>query len=79
MLRKQSSQREHIQKILGAVTHGDGFARVQSLSRTENPRFHALIEAFGRLTGVPVVLNTSFNNHAEPIVDNSSALPSSQV
>jgi carbamoyltransferase len=61
--------REHVQKILGAVTHVDGSARVQSVSRIENPRFHALIEAFGRLTGVPVVLNTSFNNHAEPIVD----------
>jgi carbamoyltransferase len=55
--------------LLGAVTHVDGSARVQSVSRTDNPRYHALIEAFGRLTGVPVVLNTSFNNNAEPIVD----------
>ncbi len=39
------------------------------VARGQNPRYHALIEAFGRLTGVPILLNTSFNNHAEPIVD----------
>lgn len=61
--------REHARKLLGAVTHVDGSARVQSVSCTDNPRFHALIKAFGERTGVPVVLNTSFNNHAEPIVD----------
>jgi hypothetical protein len=54
---------------LAAVTHIDGTARVQCVAAAENPRFHALIEQFGRLTGVPVVLNTSFNNDAEPIVD----------
>ena len=61
--------RERFQKVLGAVTHVDGSARVQSVSQTDNPRFHALIKAFEQRTGVPVVLNTSFNNHAEPIVD----------
>jgi carbamoyltransferase len=61
--------RPEMRALLGAVTHVDGSARVQSVSRTDNPRYHALIEAFGRLTGVPVVLNTSFNNNAEPIVD----------
>jgi hypothetical protein len=54
---------------LGAVTHIDGSARVQSVSRETNPRFHGLITAFGRLTGVPILLNTSFNNDCEPIVD----------
>jgi carbamoyltransferase len=51
------------------VTHVDGSARVQTVSRQENPRFWRLIEAFGHKTGVPVVLNTSFNNNVEPIVD----------
>lgn len=55
--------------VLQAVTHVDGTARAHSVSARTNPRFHALIEAFGRITGVPVVLNTSFNNNAEPIVD----------
>jgi carbamoyltransferase len=61
--------RPEMRKLLGAITHVDGSARVQSVSRTDNALFHALIESFGRLTGVPIVLNTSFNNNAEPIVD----------
>lgn len=56
-------------KLLGAVTHVDGTARVQTVSKRTNPRFWQLIRAFGDITGVPVVLNTSFNNNAEPIVD----------
>jgi carbamoyltransferase len=50
-----------------AVTHIDGSGRVQTVTRTSNPRFYDLIDAFYRLTGVPVVLNTSFNEN-EPIV-----------
>jgi carbamoyltransferase len=42
---------------------------VQTVARQTNPRFWALIDAFAALTGVPVLLNTSFNNNAEPIVD----------
>ncbi|RKT53201.1 carbamoyltransferase family protein [Saccharothrix australiensis] len=53
---------------LGAVTHVDGTARVQVVHEDTNPRFHALITRFGALTGTPVLLNTSFNNNAEPIV-----------
>ncbi|MCC8243325.1 carbamoyltransferase family protein [Saccharothrix luteola] len=53
---------------LGAVTHVDGTARVQVVSPEANARFHRLITRFGELTGTPVVLNTSFNNNAEPIV-----------
>jgi carbamoyltransferase len=63
--------RPEMRALLGAVTHVDGSARVQSVSRTDNPRYHALIEAFGRRTGVPIVLNTSANNNAEPIVDSA--------
>lgn len=54
---------------LGAVTHVDGTARVQTVDLISNPRYWKLIDAFGRATGVPVLLNTSFNNNAEPIVD----------
>lgn len=53
---------------LGAVTHVDGSARVQVLRPDANPPLAGLIEEFGRRTGVPVLLNTSFNNYAEPIV-----------
>lgn len=50
-----------------AVTHVDGSARLQTVARDANPRFHALISAFHALSGVPLVLNTSFNEN-EPIV-----------
>lgn len=50
-----------------AVTHVDGTGRLQTVDRTDNPLYHALIEAFFRLTGIPMVLNTSFNEN-EPVV-----------
>jgi carbamoyltransferase len=56
---------------LGAVTHVDGTARVQTVARDAHPRYWELIRAFGQRTGVPILLNTSFNNHAEPIVDSA--------
>jgi carbamoyltransferase len=55
--------------LLGATTHVDGTARVQTVSRARNPLFWRLIQAFGQRTGVPALLNTSFNNNYEPIVD----------
>lgn len=61
--------REDKRKLLGATTHVDGTARIQTVSKTTNGRYWALIEAFRRITGIPVLLNTSFNNNAEPIVD----------
>ncbi len=51
-----------------AVTHVDGTARVQTVSRDDNPRFYRLIEEFAKLSQVPVVVNTSFNIRGEPIV-----------
>jgi len=51
-----------------AVTHVDGTGRVQSVSRQHNPKYYRLIEEFEKLTGVPVVLNTSFNIRGKPIV-----------
>lgn len=50
-----------------AAVHIDGTGRIQTVERSANPRYYGLIEAFGRLTGVPVLLNTSFNR-TEPIV-----------
>src|SRR5216684_8928449 len=54
---------------LAAVTHVDGSARVQALERNMAPRLHALLEAYGNRSGVPVLLNTSFNVAGEPIVN----------
>jgi predicted NodU family carbamoyl transferase len=61
---------EHRER-LGAVTHVDGTARVQVVTQCQNPLFRSLIERFGELTGTPVLLNTSFNNNAEPIVQSA--------
>lgn len=61
----QPAWREH----LGAITHVDGTARLQTVSRGVNPLFWDLISAFGERTGIPILLNTSFNNNAEPIVN----------
>jgi carbamoyltransferase len=58
---------EH-RETLPAVTHVDGTARLQAVYRETNPLYYGLIERFGRATGVPVVLNTSFNLRGEPIV-----------
>jgi carbamoyltransferase len=51
-----------------AVTHVDNSARIQTVSAEANPRFHALLKAFERRTGCPVLVNTSFNVRGEPIV-----------
>ena len=53
---------------LPAITHVDGTGRLQSIARDTNPMYYELIESFGRLSGIPIVLNTSFNEN-EPIVD----------
>jgi carbamoyltransferase len=53
--------------IVPAVTHVDGTGRLQTVTASASPRYHALISAFHRMTGVPMVLNTSFNE-SEPIV-----------
>jgi carbamoyltransferase len=59
--------RQEKRAVIPAPTHVDGTARLQTVSRTANPMYWKLIRAFGDLTGVPVVLNTSFNDN-EPIV-----------
>ena len=54
---------------LPAVAHVDGSARLQTMAREDNPRVHELISAFDAITGVPVILNTSFNDNGEPLVE----------
>ncbi len=56
-------------EVIPAVTHVDGTGRLQTIERHQNPLYYKLISAFHELTGVPVVLNTSFNEN-EPIVCN---------
>ena len=53
---------------LPAITHIDYSARIQTVSKTTNPRYHELICAFQRKTGCPTIVNTSFNVRGEPIV-----------
>ena len=59
----RAAQRAHIP----AVTHVDGSGRLQTVTAEQHPRYWRLIREFGALTGVPIVLNTSFNEN-EPIV-----------
>lgn len=61
--------RETKRDLLGAVTHVDGTARIQTVNKDTNPRYWQLLRAFEDQTGLPVLLNTSFNNNWEPIVE----------
>ncbi|MGH7851307.1 MAG: carbamoyltransferase family protein [Thermodesulfobacteriota bacterium] len=60
---------ENKRDVLPAITHVDGTGRLQTVTKELNPKYYSLIEAFGEATGVPVVLNTSFNLKGEPIVN----------
>jgi carbamoyltransferase len=59
-------------KDLPAITHEDGSGRLQTVFADVSPAYHALIKRFGELTGVPVIMNTSFNLKGEPIVEDPS-------
>jgi carbamoyltransferase len=61
--------REEARTRLPAITHVDGTARVQTVRREDNPRFHSLLREFEKCRGVPVLVNTSFNVMGEPIVN----------
>lgn len=61
--------REDKRAFIPAVTHVDGSGRLQTVSRDTNPRYHKLIEEFRAVTGIPMLLNTSFNEN-EPVVCN---------
>jgi carbamoyltransferase len=56
------------QDVIPAITHVDGTGRLQTVFEDTNPLYYKLIQRFGEATGVPVVLNTSFNLRGEPIV-----------
>lgn len=56
------------QKVIPAVSHVDGTGRIQTLNKNQNLKYWELIDHFEKITGVPVVLNTSFNIRGEPIV-----------
>lgn len=56
-------------RVIPAVTHVDGSGRLQIISREQNARYYDLIKRFGERTGVPVLLNTSFNLKGEPVVN----------
>jgi carbamoyltransferase len=61
--------REGKKSVIPAITHVDGSARLQTVRQDTNPRYYQLLNEFGKLSGVPVLLNTSFNIMGEPIVE----------
>jgi carbamoyltransferase len=61
--------RENKREVLPAITHVDGTGRLQTVKKEYSPRYYQLIETFGQATGVPIILNTSFNLKGEPIVN----------
>jgi carbamoyltransferase len=60
--------RKEWQSKIPAVTHVDGSGRLQTIRRPQNPMYYDLIKEFGRLSGIPILINTSFNIRGEPIV-----------
>lgn len=61
--------RDEKRSIVPAITHVDGTARYQVLRKSDNPELYELVAAFARLTGIPMLLNTSLNRAGEPIVE----------
>ena len=66
---KVSKVRADKANLIPAVTHVDGTARVQTVSKDTNLKYYELLEHFEKLSNVPILLNTSFNEN-EPIVEN---------
>jgi len=64
--------REEKRAVLPAITHEDGSGRLQTVYKETCPGYHRVIELFGEMTGVPVIMNTSFNLKGEPIVEHPS-------
>ena len=60
--------KNHMKKVIPAVTHVDGTCRLQTVRQKENKFYYNLIKEFGRITGVPLILNTSFNVKGQPII-----------
>ena len=66
--------KENKRDIIPAVTHVDGTARLQTVRSSQNPLLHKLLEAVKEKTGVPILLNTSLNGQAKPIINNVEAI-----
>jgi carbamoyltransferase len=64
--------RPEVRARVPSIVHVDGSARVQTVERDVEPRYHRLISAFHEITGVPLVLNTSFNGYGEPMVESAA-------
>ncbi len=60
--------KEKWRKIIPSVTHVDGSGRLQTIEKNQNPLYYDLIKEFGKLSGIPILINTSFNIRGEPIV-----------
>ena len=60
--------KKEFHKVIPAVTHVDGSGRLQTIRREQNSMYYDLIKEFGKLTGIPILINTSFNIRGEPIV-----------
>jgi carbamoyltransferase len=60
--------REQWRAKIPAVTHVDGSGRLQTIREDQNPLYYDLIKEFGKLSGIPILINTSFNIRGEPIV-----------
>ena len=63
--------RDEVKTRIPAITHVDGSARVQTVHEGANPLFYGLLKRVGARTGVPVLMNTSFNRRGEPIVNDA--------
>jgi len=61
--------REKYQKDLGAVTHLNGLARIQTVDKQILPRFHDILAGFGKITGYPILVNTSLNVRGQPLIE----------
>jgi carbamoyltransferase len=57
------------QEIIQAITHVDGTCRIQTVTEEQNPHYYKLIQEFEKITGVPILFNTSFNLAGEPLVE----------
>jgi carbamoyltransferase len=72
MIKTFNTKPEKRDEISAVIHLGDDTTRPQTVREDQNPRYYRLINEFGDITGVPVVLNTSFNDHGEPIVNRPS-------
>lgn len=69
MIKTFDTNDEKRDDISAAIHPGDGTTRPQTVTKRQNPRYHELLTEFEEITGVPVLVNTSFNDHGEPIVN----------